>query len=162
MKHKYSDIRVPIEKDNPSICRNEELCVKCSACKNICKFNVAVYDNYDLEKTDNKAICINCGQCSLVCPTESICEVQDYLKVKEIMKSDKIKIFQVAPAVRAALGEEFDLELGINVEGKIVTALKQLGADYVFDTTFGADLTIMEEANELVDANVYKLLSCMG
>ena len=151
MEHKYSDIRVPIENDNVSICRVEELCVKCGACKNICKFNVGVYGSYDLEKNDNKVICINCGQCSLVCPTESICEVKDYLKLKEVMKSNKVKVFQVAPAVRASLGEEFDFELGTNVEGKIVSALKQLGADYVFDTTFGADLTIMEEANELVD-----------
>jgi len=151
MKHEYSDVRVPIEKDNVSICRDEELCVKCGACKNICKFNVGVYGNYDLEKTGDNAICINCGQCSLVCPTESICEIKDYLKLKELMKSDKVKVFQVAPAVRAALGEEFDFELGTNVEGKIVSALKELGADYVFDTTFGADLTIMEEANELVD-----------
>jgi len=150
MKYEYSDIRVPIDKDNVSICRDEELCVKCGACKNICKFNVGVYGNYDLEKSD-KAICINCGQCSLVCPTMSICEVKDYLKLKELMKSDKIKVFQVAPAVRASLGEEFNYELGTNVEGKIVSALKMLGADYVFDTTFGADLTIMEEANELVD-----------
>ena len=149
MEHKYSDIRVPIENDNVSICRVEELCVKCGACKNVCKFNVGVYGSYDLN--DSKAICINCGQCSLVCPTESICEVKDDLKLKEVMKSNKVKVFQVAPAVRASLGEEFDFELGTNVEGKIVSALKQLGADYVFDTTFGADLTIMEEANELVD-----------
>ena len=151
MKHKYTDVRVPIEKDNVSICREESLCVKCGACKNICKFNVGVYDNYDLEKTDGKAICINCGACSLVCPVNSITERKDYLKLKEVMKGDKIKIFQIAPAVRAALGEEFDLELGTNVEGRIVTALKELGANYVFDTTFGADLTVMEEASELID-----------
>jgi len=147
---KYKDIRVPIEKENVSVCRNDDLCIKCGACKNICKFNVGVYDNYDLDKVD-RAICINCGQCSLVCPTESICEVRDYLRLKNVMKSDKIIIFQIAPAVRASLGEEFGLELGTNVEGKIVTALKQLGANYVFDTTFGADLTIMEEASEFLD-----------
>lgn len=150
MKYEFSDIRVPIDEDNLSICRDDSLCVKCGACKNICKFNVGVYDNYDLNKS-KKAICIGCGQCSLVCPTESICERKDYLKVKEIMKSDKVKVFQVAPSVRASLGEEFKMELGTNVIGKIVTALKELGADYVFDTNFGADLTIMEEANELVD-----------
>jgi len=150
MKDKYYDVRVPIEKDNVSICRDESLCVKCGACKNICKFNVGVYGNYDYDKI-GKAICINCGQCSLVCPTESICEVKDYIKVKDIMKGNKIKVFQVAPAVRASLGEEFGYELGINVEGKIVSALKKLGANYVFDTTFGADLTIMEEATELID-----------
>lgn len=150
MKYKYSDVRVPIDKDNVSICRKESLCIKCGACKNVCNFNVSVYGNYDLEKVD-KAICVNCGQCSLVCPTKSISEVRDYLKLKKIMKSGKIKVFQVAPAVRASLGEEFGIELGTNVEGKIVSVLKRLGADYVFDTTFGADLTIMEEANELID-----------
>ena len=150
MKYEFNDIRVPIDKDNLSICRDESLCVKCGACKNICKFNVGVYDNYDLGKVD-KAICIGCGQCSMVCPTECIHEVYDYLKVKEIMKSDKIKVFQIAPSVRASLGEEFKMELGTNVIGKIVTVLKLLGADYVFDTNFGADLTIMEEANELID-----------
>lgn len=151
MKCKYADVRVPIDKKNVSICRDESLCIKCGACKNICKFNVSVYGYYDLEKVD-RPICVNCGQCSLVCPTKSISEVKDYKKLKEEMKSsDKIAVFQVAPAVRAALGEEFGYELGTNVEGKMVSALKKLGADYVFDTTFGADLTVMEEAYELVD-----------
>lgn len=150
MKYKFSNVRVPIDKDNVSICRKESLCIKCGACKNVCSFNVGVYGNYDLNKV-NKAICVNCGQCSLVCPTKSISEVNDYLKLKKLMKNNKIKVFQIAPAVRASLGEEFGIEIGTNVEGKIVTALKKLGADYVFDTTFGADLTIMEEANELVD-----------
>lgn len=150
MKDSFSDVRVPISKDNVSIYRNENLCIKCGACKNICKFNVKVYDNYDINEVD-KAICINCGQCSLVCPKLSIREVEDYLKVKEIMKSNKIKVFQIAPAVRVALGEEFGVDLGKNISLKLVSALRALGADYVFDTTFGADLTIMEEASELVD-----------
>ncbi len=150
MKYKHSDVRVPIDNDNLSICRNEEKCILCGACKNICQYNVAVYGNYDLNK-NKKAICINCGQCSLACPTSSICEKYDYINLKEVMKSNKIKIFQTAPAVRVTLGEEFDYPLGTNVQGKLITALKMLGADYVFDTTFGADLTIMEEANELVD-----------
>ena len=148
MKYKYSDVRVPIDKNNLSIVRNEELCIKCGSCKNVCKFNVGVYDNYDLDQS-KEAICIGCGQCTLVCPKKSITEVMDYKKVKEIMSSDKIKVFQIAPAVRASLGEEFGLD-GVNVAGKIVSALRKLGADYVFDTTFGADLTIMEEANEFV------------
>ena len=150
MKYKYADVRVPIDKKNVSICRDDSLCIKCGACKNMCKFNVSVYGYYDLDKVD-RPICINCGQCSLVCPTKSISEVKDYLKVKEEIKKGKVAVFQVAPAVRAALGEEFGYELGTNVEGKLVNALKKLGASYVFDTTFGADLTVMEEAYELVD-----------
>ncbi len=148
-KHLFSNVRVPIEEDNPSIYRDESRCINCGACKNVCKFNVGVYGFYDLEKTDNKAICINCGACAMVCPTRSICERKDYLEVKEI--DNKVKIFITSPAVRVALGEEFDYELGTNVEKKLVSVLRKLGADYVFDTTFGADLTIMEEANELVD-----------
>lgn len=150
MKDSFSDVRVPISKDNVSIYRDEELCIKCGSCKNICKFNVKVYDNYDINKVD-KPICINCGQCSLVCPKASIREVEDYLKVKEVMKESKVKIFQIAPAVRVALGEEFGVDLGKDISSKLVSALRFLGADYVFDTTFGADLTIMEEASELVD-----------
>lgn len=148
MKDRYRDVRVPIAKDNVSICRNEKLCIKCGACKNVCKFNVGVYGNYDLDK---EILCVNCGQCSLACPTSSIGEVMDYKKVIKCIKKNKVVIFQIAPAVRASLCEEFGMELGTNTVGKIVTALRKLGASYVFDTTFGADLTVMEEANEFID-----------
>lgn len=151
-KHLFSNLRVPIEEDNPSIYRDESKCINCGACKNICKFNVSVYDYYKLENTNDKAICINCGACVNVCPTGSICEKKDYLILKKLIKNkDKKYVFITSPAVRVALGEEFDYELGTNVEKKLVSSLRVLGADYVFDTTFGADLTIMEEANELVD-----------
>lgn len=86
------------------------------------------------------------------CPTGSITEVYDYQKVKELITNkDNIVIFQISPSVRVALGEMFGLEAGAFVEGKMVTALRKLGASYVFDTTFGADLTVMEEATELVE-----------
>lgn len=150
-KHLFSDVRVPIEEDNLSICRDESKCIKCGACKSVCKFSLSVYGYYKLEETGDRAICIGCGQCSNVCPTRSITEKYDYKKVLEILKSDKVKVFQTSPAIRVALGEEFGLEPGTNVEGKIVSVLRSIGADYVFDTTFGADLTIMEEASELVD-----------
>ena len=149
-KHLFTNIRVPIECDNPSIIRDESKCISCGACKNVCKYNVGVYGYYDLDKT-KKAICTNCGACANVCPTRSILEVNDYLKVKKIINTDKKVVFITSPAVRVALGEEFDMELGTNVEGKMVSVLRKLGASYVFDTTFGADLTIMEEANELVE-----------
>ena len=149
-KHLFTNIRVPIEEDNPSIYRDESKCISCGACKNVCKFNVGVYGYYDLEKT-KKAICTNCGACANVCPTRSILEVRDYLKVKKLVNSNKTLVFITSPAVRVAIGEEFDMELGTNVEKKLVSVLRKLGANYVFDTTFGADLTIMEEANELVD-----------
>lgn len=150
-KHENANMRVPIESDNLCIKRDDSKCVLCGACKSVCKFQQGVYGNYNLEQTGDKAICIGCGQCTLVCPTSAITEVMDYEKVKvAITDSDKIVIMQTSPSVRAALGELFDLEPGTLVEGKVVSALKALGADYVFDTTFGADLTIMEEATELV------------
>lgn len=149
-KHLFTNVRVPIEDDNPSIMRDESRCISCGACKNICNYNVGVYGYYDLKKI-GKAVCTNCGSCANVCPTRSIIEVRDYLKVKKIINSDKKIVFITSPAVRVALGEEFDIKLGSNVEGKLVSVLRKLGASYVFDTTFGADLTIMEEANELVD-----------
>lgn len=105
---------------------------------------------YELDKV-KEPICINCGQCSNMCPTESIHEKFDYLKLKTLLKEKtKIKTVSIAPAVRVAIGEEFGLKESKNLERQLVTALKQLGFDYVFDITFGADLTIMEEAQELV------------
>lgn len=150
-KHLFSNVRVPIEKDNPSIVRDESKCISCGACRSVCKFNVGVYGRYDLEKTGDKAICINCGSCAMVCPTRSIRERQDYKDVKKLVNTNKKIVCITSPAVRVALGEEFDYELGTNVEKKMISALRTLGASFVFDTTFGADLTIMEEANELVE-----------
>lgn len=150
-KHENSNMRVPIELDNKSIIRDDSKCVLCGACKSVCKFSQGVYGKYDLEKTNDQAICIDCGQCTLVCPTNAITEVMDYKKVKELIKNpDKIVIFQTSPSIRVSVGELFGMNPGTLVEGKIVSALRKLGASYVFDTTFGADLTIMEEATELV------------
>lgn len=150
-KHLYSDIIVPINEDNLCIKRNFENCIICGACKNICMHKASVSGNYDLEKTGDNAICTGCGQCMIACPVEAITEVKDYLSVKKVL-SDKSKtvIFQTAPAVRTALGDEF----GINpkdITGQMVTALKKLGASYVLDTTVGADITIMEETTELIN-----------
>ncbi len=149
--HENSDVRVPINQDSFSITRDDSKCILCGNCRSTCKFEQGVYGCYELEKTGDRAICIECGQCCNVCPTGAIGEVKDYIKVKELMKnSDYTFVFQTAPAVRVSLGEEFSFEAGSFVQGKLVSALKKLGADYVFDTAFGADLTIMEEANELI------------
>lgn len=151
-KHENSDKRVPIEIDNPCIMRDDSKCILCGACKSVCKFGEGVYGFYDLEKTGDTAICTGCGQCSNVCPTGAITERKVFQKVENIInRKDKIVVFQTAPAVRVALGEAFGMPYGSFVEGKMVSLLKKLGASYVFDTTFGADLTIMEEAQELVN-----------
>ncbi len=140
-----SDKRVNISQDNPSIVFDKTKCDECGICKNTCKFNVGVYGY-----TNEEYACINCGSCTIACPNKCLSEKDETDKLKELLKSGKTVVFQIAPAVRVSLGEEFGIRPGINVEGKVVTAIKKIGADYVFDTTFGADLTIMEEAFELV------------
>lgn len=126
---------VDLGENNPSVERDAEKCVYCGMCKKTCKVPV----------------CINCGQCANFCPPEAIREKRDFVRIKDIIKNtDKIVVFSTAPAVRVALGEEFAGKEGEYVEGKMVSAIRKLGVDYVFDVTFGADLTIVEEASELV------------
>ncbi|MFQ7410385.1 MAG: [FeFe] hydrogenase, group A [Coprobacillus cateniformis] len=150
-KHLGMDIRVPIECDNPSIQRDEEKCIKCGQCKNICQDYIGVHGTYSLEDTLDRAVCINCGQCANVCPVSSIHETYEYPFIQEDMKnSDKIIIFNTSPSVRIALGEEFGMEDGTFVEGKMIVLLRKLGAKYVLDTNFSADLTILEEGTELI------------
>lgn len=150
-KHKFLDIRIPIDEENPAIIRDESLCIKCGACRRICEEEMAVGRLYDMVSTKDVPICINCGQCANVCPVNSITERYEYPSVKKaISNPDKIVIFNTSPSVRVGLGEEFGCEPGSFVEGKMVAALRKLGADYVLDTNFSADLTIMEEASELL------------
>lgn len=141
-----SDKRVNISLDNPSITFDKSKCNECGICKNICKINVGVYGY-----SNSDYPCINCGSCTLICPNKCLSERDETDKLDKYLNSDKIIVMQTAPAVRVSLGEEFGMRCGTNVEGKMITALRMIGADYVFDTTFGADLTVMEEANELVD-----------
>lgn len=151
-KHQFADIRIPIELDNPAIQRNEATCIKCGQCRQVCENEIAVGRLYDLKNTGDTAICIHCGQCANVCPVYSLTEVYEYKKVKAaIADPNKIVIFSTSPSVRVGLGEEFGMNPGTFVEGKMVAALRALGADYVLDTNFSADLTIMEEASELVE-----------
>ena len=152
MEHLPLGVRVPIELDNPSICRKEELCIKCGQCRDVCTKDIGVHSTYNFAQTGGKAICINCGQCANVCPTASITEVYEYEKVKEAIKDpNKIVIVSTSPSVRVALGEEFGMPKGSFVQGKMVALLRALGVDYVLDTNFAADLTIVEEASELVE-----------
>ncbi len=151
VQHLPLSVRVPIEEDNPSIRRNEALCIKCGMCKEVCTQQIGVHGTYTLEETGGKAICIHCGQCANVCPPASITEVYEYPAVRSAVKDpDKVVIVSTSPSVRAALGEEFGMPKGAFVQGKMVALLRALGADYVLDTNFSADLTIMEEASELL------------
>ena len=145
------ELEVPISKNNDALEKDDEKCISCGYCRKVCTNDITVARMFEIRK-DAEPICIDCGQCANICPTEAIHEKFDYKKVKKILhnKNGKTIIFSVAPAVRVALGEDLGLSVGINVEKKIPSFLKQIGADYVFDITFGADLTIMEEAMEFV------------
>lgn len=140
--------RVKIDLDNPSIQRIEEKCIKCGVCLNTCVDDVGLDRQCRL---DNSKTCINCGQCILNCPMGALREKYDYKKVLNLLKdTDKVVTISIAPAVRVALGEEFGLEFGTSMEDVLPAILKALGFSYVFDVTFGADVTIMEEATELL------------
>ena len=152
MKHMSLDVRVPIEADNPSIVRNEEKCIQCGMCKNVCTRDIGVHGTYTLEQTDGEAVCIHCGQCANVCPVNSITEKYEYKDIEAAVKDpEKIVIVSTSPSVRASLGEEFGMQDGTFVEGKMVALLRKLGVNYVLDTNFAADLTIVEEASELIE-----------
>ena len=148
---------------NPAIVRDPSKCIRCGRCIRACKdvqgiaaltyahrsSDITVTTAYDkpMERTD----CVLCGQCSLVCPTGAIVEKDDTDAVLDALQDPrKHVIVQVAPSVRVALGDAFGMEPGEIVTGQMVTALKLLGFDKVFDTNFGADLTIMEEGSEFL------------
>jgi ferredoxin hydrogenase len=140
--------------------RIEDKCIRCGKCRDVCRDVLGVLGTYRLADTNDTAVCINCGQCANVCPTNSIVEKPEVEFVKaEIANPKKVVVFSTSPAVRVSLGEAFGLEPGTFVQGKMIGLLRKLGADYVLDTNFGADLTVMEEANELVDR--YMQNQCM-
>ncbi|SFG70040.1 [FeFe] hydrogenase, group A [Desulfotomaculum arcticum] len=142
--------RVPIDPDNPSIVRDDEKCVLCGQCLEVCKNTQTVFGYYGFPLVD-ETVCINCGQCALWCPTAAITERDDTQRVKKALDDpDTFVVVQTAPATRVALGEEFGLPPGTWVMGQQVAALRRLGFNAVFDTNFTADLTIMEEATELI------------
>lgn len=146
----------------PSIIRDTSKCILCGRCVETCKelqgIGILGFEKRGFKTmvapTQNRSFanspCIQCGQCVLVCPTGALMEKSEIYKVDKAMKEGKYVIVQTAPAVRAALGEEFGDKIGTPATGKMVAALHRLGFYRVFDVNFGADLTIMEEANELL------------
>jgi len=148
---------------SPSIIREMDKCIMCRRCETMCNdfqtvgalnavnrgFMAVVAPAFEMNLEHSP--CTYCGQCVAVCPTGALTEVDHTPNVINALNDpNKTVIVQTAPAVRAALGEEFGLEPGTLVTGKMVSALKSLGFDYVFDTDFAADLTIMEEGTELL------------
>ncbi|PWM41038.1 MAG: ferredoxin [Clostridiales bacterium] len=144
--------------------RNNNKCILCRRCVAVCEKMQAVsviganergfatHIGSAFEDGLGLTSCVSCGQCIVACPTGALAERDDTDKIWEALADPtKHVVVQVAPSIRVTLGEAFDMPIGSNVEGKMVTALKMLGFDRVFDTDFSADLTIMEEANELIE-----------
>jgi len=162
---RYKGVMSTYRKDySPAIIRDMDKCIMCRRCEVMCNdvqtcgvlsgvnrgFDAVVAPAFEMALEEST--CTFCGQCVAVCPVGALVE-RDYTweVVNALAAPDKVTIVQTAPAVRAALGEEFDLEPGTLVTGKMAAALRKLGFNHVFDTDFAADLTIMEEASEFLD-----------
>jgi iron-only hydrogenase group A len=142
--------RVPIDPDNPSIMRIDEKCILCGQCIEVCQNIQTVHDFYKLPVLDT-FMCINCGQCSLWCPTGAIQEHTYIDEVNEAINDpDKIVVVSISPGVRVSIGEEFGMEAGTWAQEQMVSAVRRLGADYVFNIDFSSDSTIMEEGSEFI------------
>ncbi len=169
--HKYdvqpifeqNEINRYVDSSSPSITRDLSKCIKCQRCVRVCseRQGINVYSMvergsdtlpqtaFDMPVYETK--CTACGQCAYVCPVGAIYETPDWKKVMLMLeRKEKIMVAQTAPSVRVAIGEEFGMAPGSVSTGKMVAALRRLGFDYVFDTNFAADLTIMEEGTEFL------------
>jgi iron-only hydrogenase group A len=155
--------RFPLENSSRSVVRDSEKCILCGRCYRVCAevqgvsnlsqqfrgFNTIVTPAHTANMDDS--VCIQCGQCINVCPTAAFLEKNSTDEVWDaIADPGKFVVVQTAPSIRAAIGEGFGMDPGTPATGKMVTALRRLGFDAVFDTDLGADLTIVEEANEFL------------
>ncbi len=154
-----------VDTSSVSFVRDNSKCIKCRKCVAVCQslqtvdaigvskrgFNTEIGSCF--EKNIEDSTCVNCGQCVINCPTGAL---TDTSQVREVLQhlhdKDKRMVVAMAPSVRVALGEQLGSEIGENVEGKMISALRRLGFDDVFDIDFGADLTVMEESHELIEA----------
>ena len=149
-----------VDDSNHAIIRDDSKCILCGKCVAVCSkrqgcsaitkinrgFNTKIGTSFD--KPMQESTCVGCGQCVLVCPTGALTQKNEINEVLDILdEKDTIKVAQVAPAVRVAIGEE----IGTFAESKMVSALKECGFDYVFDVNMGADFTVVEEAQELIE-----------
>ncbi len=156
--------RFPVEDNGLSVVRDSEKCVLCGRCVRVCAevqgvanlsqhgrgFTTAVHPAHGRDMDDS--VCIQCGQCINACPTAAFLEQPHTEAVWQALADPEIHVVaQTAPSIRAAIGEGFDLDPGTACTGRMVTALRRLGFDAVFDTDLGADLTIMEEATEFTE-----------
>ena len=164
IRFKNREAKYPIDESSPAIVRNPNKCILCGDCVRMCD-NVQSVNAIDFayrgtstlvtpafNKTIAQTNCVNCGQCRVVCPTGAISIKTNIDEVWDALADpNTIVVAQVAPAVRVALGDKFGIPKGENVMGKLVNALHRLGFHEVYDTTYGADLTVIEEAEELLE-----------
>jgi NADP-reducing hydrogenase subunit HndD len=152
----------PLDFSNSSLVRDPNKCILCRKCIAVCheiqgigvisaaERGFATVVSADANRPLGVSSCTYCGQCAAICPTGAITEVDDTDQVFQALEGSQHTVVQVAPAVRVAIGEEFGLPPGTVSTGQLVTGLRMLGFDAVFDTDFTADLTILEEAHELI------------
>jgi ferredoxin hydrogenase gamma subunit len=164
-RHSRPDLAKARSRDesSPALIRDMSKCIRCLRCVEICRreqgVDALVFTGTSVQAgigmrdglTQGASDCVACGQCTLVCPTGALAERDETETVIDFLSDpDIVTVFQFAPAVRVGFGEEFGLPPGTNVEGQIISALRRLGADFVLDTNFAADVVIMEEGTELL------------